>query len=84
MRTVLYTGVTNDIVRRVQEHRSKENKGFTSRYNCYYLMYYEEYSDVRNAIAREKQLKRWHREWKLNLIRGQNPEMKDLAEEWLS
>lgn len=47
-------------------------------------MYYEEYSDVRNAIAREKQLKRWHREWKLNLIRGQNPEMKDLAEEWLS
>ncbi|ANH83784.1 hypothetical protein A8C56_08065 [Niabella ginsenosidivorans] len=82
LRTVLYTGVTNDIVRRMSEHKSGEQKGFTSRYRCYYLVYFEEFSDIRNAIAREKQLKRWHREWKLNLIKTQNPDMKDLSDEW--
>ncbi|MCD2421396.1 GIY-YIG nuclease family protein [Niabella pedocola] len=83
LRTVLYIGVTNDLVRRMQEHKSGDGAGFTARYHCYYLVYYEDFSDIRNAIAREKQLKRWHREWKLNLIREQNPDMKDLSDEWL-
>ncbi len=57
---------------------------FTSKYNCYYLMYFEDYTNVRMAIAREKQLKRWLREWKLDLIRKENPEFKDLASNWYS
>ena len=81
-RNVLYVGMTNDIVGRVEEHRTNCGSVFTSKYKCYYLMYYEDYSDVNNAIAREKQLKNWKREWKLALIREENPFMKDLAANW--
>ncbi len=79
LRTVLYIGVTTNIVRRIGEHKRGEGGVFTSRYKCFYLMYYEEFTDVRNAIAREKQLKRWHRTWKLILIKENNPDMGNLS-----
>ena len=55
---------------------------FTSKYNCHDLVYYEEYNDIRNAIAREKQLKNWKRIWKEDLIKKMNPEMRDISEDW--
>ncbi len=81
-RTTLYIGVTNNIERRVQEHKSGKNEGFTDRYNCVYLVYYEKIQGMMNAIKREKQLKNWQREWKFNLIKDANPELKDLADGW--
>jgi len=77
---VLYIGVTNDLVRRVYEHKNKMIDGFTKKYNLTKLVYYEATTDVRSAIEREKQLKNWHREWKLNLVKEFNPEWKDLGE----
>ena len=79
-RTVFYIGVTNDLVRRILQHRNGESI-FSDKYNCHYLMYFEDYSDVRNAIAREKQLKNWHHDWKVNLIKSMNPEMRDLKDQ---
>jgi len=76
----LYIGVTNDIARRVNEHKSKLNPGFTSRYNIIKLVYVESFSDIRDAIAREKQLKGWRRNKKVSLIESVNPGWKDLAE----
>jgi len=81
-RTVLYIGVTNNVERRVWEHRNGEGGVFTAKYKCHYLVFYEDYADVNNAIAREKQLKNWKREWKLDLIRKDNPGMIDLAKDW--
>ncbi len=82
--TVLYVGVTNDLWRRVKEHKEGKVKGFTARYNLVKLVYYEEYSSVVEAIDREKKLKRWKRDWKEKLIEGMNPEWRDLVEgEWL-
>ncbi len=78
----LYTGVTNSLERRVSEHKQKLVPGFTSKYNITRLVYYEEFSDVRDAIAREKQIKGWLREKKIALIESVNPEWKDLSEEW--
>jgi len=78
---VLYVGVTNDVVRRVAEHKAKINKGFTYKYNCDKLVYYETYDSITAAIAREKQLKNWKREWKDKLINDFNSEWKDLSEE---
>ena len=78
---VLYIGVTNDIIRRVIEHKVKINKGFTYKYNCDKLVYYETFNSITDAITREKQLKNWKREWKNELIIGFNPEWKDLSEE---
>lgn len=75
----LYIGVTGDLYYRVWEHKHDVNEGFTKRYNVHRLVYFEEFEDVGFAIEREKQLKRWHRPWKLNLIRQMNPDMKDLA-----
>ena len=74
-KAVLYTGVTNDLKRRVQQHRQNRGKreSFAGRYYCYKLIYYEMYSDVRDAIAREKAIKNMSREMKENLIRAQNP-----------
>jgi putative endonuclease len=63
------------------QHKNGESS-FTNRYKCHYLMYYEDYSNIINAIAREKQLKKWLREWKIALIRKDNPDMLDLAEGW--
>ncbi len=76
----IYIGVTNDIVRRVYEHRMKAVPGFTSRYNITQLVWFEVYDDPANAIAREKELKKWKRDWKVKLIEAQNPEWKDLYE----
>jgi putative endonuclease len=78
----LYTGVTNDLMRRVYEHKNKFVKGFTGKYNIQFLVYYESTSDIHSAIAREKQLKGWLRSKKIDLIDSTNPEWKDLSEEW--
>lgn len=77
---VLYIGVTNDLIRRIYEHKNKMLKGFTSKYNVEKLVYYECFEDELLAIQREKNLKNWHKEWKENLIRQMNPEWKDLYE----
>ena len=78
----LYTGVTNDLKRRVYEHKSKLVEGFTSKYNINKLVYYDETSDINSAIAREKQIKGWLRRKKIQLIESINPDWKDLSEEW--
>ena len=80
-RTTFYLGVTNNIVRRVGEHKNGKSD-FSKRYNLFELMYYERIDGIGNAIKREKQLKNWHRDWKINLIKEMNPEMKDLSEGW--
>lgn len=78
-RRTLYVGVTNDLERRVYEHREKLYEGFTKRYNVTHLVYFESFTDVRIAIAREKQLKGWSRTKKLALIRSANPDWRDLS-----
>jgi putative endonuclease len=79
--TVLYTGVTNDLSRRVFEHQNKIRGGFTSRYNITKLVYMEEFGEIGDAIAREKQIKAGSRQKKVDLINSINPEWKDLFEE---
>jgi putative endonuclease len=79
-KTVLYVGVTNDLVRRVAEHKAKINKGFTYKYNADKLVYFEQFTLMTDAIAREKQIKNWKREWKDALINTENPQWSDLAE----
>ncbi|MBQ7977544.1 MAG: GIY-YIG nuclease family protein [Clostridia bacterium] len=79
--TVLYIGVTNDIVRRVYEHKNGFVDGFTKRYNLCKLVYYEEYNDVNDALAREKQLKGWKREKKNLLVERLNPNWQDFSTE---
>jgi putative endonuclease len=74
----LYVGVTTDLLRRVFEHREGLTPGFTSKYGVKHLVWYEEYGDINDAIAREKTLKRWRRAWKLALIEAQNPQWLDL------
>jgi putative endonuclease len=78
----LYIGVSNDLVRRVHEHKTKCVKGFTAKYNLTQLVYYEAGSDIREAIAREKQLKGWRRSKKLALINSSNPKWNDLSDAW--
>jgi len=75
---VLYTGVTNDLVRRIYEHRCNLTDGFTKKYHIHKLVYFEDTSNIASAIAREKCLKRWNREWKIKLIEKNNSEWKDL------
>ena len=70
----LYVGVTNDLVRRGYQHRTNAVKGFTSRYQLHLLVWFETYDDVLVAIAREKEIKKWRRDWKINLIERTNPE----------
>ena len=77
----LYIGLTNDLVRRVYEHKNKVHQGFTKRYNVQMLIYNEVFEDIEAAIAREKQLKKWNRQWKLRLIEEYNPKWKDLYNE---
>ncbi len=78
--TVIYIGVTNDLERRVNEHKSEEIKGFTKRYKVNKLVYFEEFTEINEAISREKQLKNWIREKKNRLIETMNPEWSDLTE----
>ena len=78
----LYTGITGSLDARTFQHKEKTFDGFTSKYGVDRLLYYEAYSDVRRAIAREKQIKRRRREKKVALIESMNPEWKDLAAEW--
>ncbi len=78
---VLYVGVTNDLKRRAHEHKKHLVKGFTDKYNCDKLVYYEISGDVNSAITREKQLKKWRRGKKDFLIKTMNPNMRDLYEE---
>ena len=80
-RTSVYTGVTNDLNRRIHEHKAGEIPGFTSKYKCNKLLYYEEHADIREAISREKQIKGWTRSKKEALIATINPEYVDLTAE---
>jgi putative endonuclease len=75
----LYIGVSSDLIARLWQHRSGEAKGFTSRYRIYRLVRFEQFETMTEAIAREKQLKRKHRQWKINQIESENPHWTDLA-----
>ncbi|MBU4311255.1 MAG: GIY-YIG nuclease family protein [Candidatus Omnitrophica bacterium] len=77
----LYIGVTNDLIRRVYEHKQGLVEGFTKKYNVNRLVFFEETNDVESAITREKRLKKWNRKWKIELIEKDNPEWKDLYSE---
>jgi putative endonuclease len=79
----LYVGVTNDLVKRVWEHKNKKVDGFTKKYEVHHLVYFEQHSNPESAIAREKQLKKWNRLWKSRLIEEKNPEWKDLYQDIL-
>ncbi len=80
--TTFYIGVTSDLEKRVWEHKNKIFKSFSSKYNLDKLVYYETTDSIESAILREKQLKRWHRGWKINLIKENNPEFTDLSVGW--
>jgi putative endonuclease len=77
----LYTGVTSDLIKKVYEHKTGLAEGFTRKYNVHYLVYFELHEDMNAAITREKQIKKWNRAWKLELIEKGNPEWKDLYDE---
>lgn len=83
-RTTTYIGVTNDLERRIVEHKSGRGFIFTNKYNLTDLLYYERINGMQNAINREKQLKNWHNEWKWNLIKEKNPSLIDLSKDWFS
>lgn len=79
---VMYIGVTNDLERRVHEHRSKATEGFTQRYNINKLVYFEQTNDINAVILREKEIKKWRREKKDNLVISLNPDWNDLSKGW--
>lgn len=81
-RTTFYIGVTNAIKRRILEHKTGKGSAFTKKYNLIDLVYFEKIEGLQECIQREKQLKNWHRDWKINLIKEDNPEMVDLAADW--
>ena len=81
LNSTFYIGVTNNLYRRVKEHKDKYNKGFTSKYNICKLVYLEMSESIEVAIPREKQLKNWKRQWKIDLIQSVNPSFKDLSPE---
>ena len=76
--TPLYTGVTNNLIKRIYEHKEKLSEGFTKKYRIHQLVYFERHNDIREAILREKQIKKWNRQWKINLIEENNPNWIDL------
>ena len=80
--TSLYIGVTTNLPKRVWEHKNKVVEGFTEKYNVDKLVYFETTDSIESAIKREKQLKNWHREWKINLIKENNPDFRDLSLDW--
>ena len=75
----LYIGVTSDLIKRTYQHKSNAGRGFTKRYNIHMLVYFEIFGEPTSAITREKQLKKWNREWKIQLIENKNPEWADLS-----
>ena len=77
----LYIGVTNDLERRIYEHKNDLLPGFTRKYGVHLLVYYEMFEDINDAIVREKQLKKWNRSWKIRLIEKHNPKWEDLCKE---
>ena len=79
--TTFYIGVIGNLQKRIWEHKNKVVEGFTKKYNVDKLVYYELTENVESALNREKQLKRWHRQWKINLIKKMNPEFNDLSEQ---
>lgn len=78
-RTVLYVGITSDLPKRLYQHHIQPKGSFTSQYNCHILVYFESFGEPRDAITREKQLKGWRREKKLNLIKKINPNLEDIS-----
>jgi len=78
----IYIGVTGDLERRVWQHKNNVSRGFVRRYGCKKLVWFGETSEVQEALREEKRLKRWHRQWKINLIERDNPHWRDLASEW--
>ncbi len=80
---VLYTGVTNDLLRRTYEHKNASNPGFTEKYNVKRLVYYEPFSDIYMAIQREKEIKGWLRKKKIELVETKNRDWKDLSDDWM-
>lgn len=80
--TTLYIGVTGNLKKRIWEHKNKVVEGFAKKYNISKLVYYEITEDVETALNREKQLKNWQRQWKIDLIKTLNPEFNDLSLEW--
>lgn len=81
LNSTFYIGVTNNLIRRIYEHKIKINDGFTSKYNLNKLVYFEITSSIEDALNREKQLKNWKRGWKIDLIKNKNPLFKDLSED---
>jgi putative endonuclease len=81
--TVIYTGMTSNLIKRLYQHKTKRYKGFTSKYNCDKLVYFEVFTDVNQAIDREKQIKAGNRKRKELLIHTENPEWEDLSEGWV-
>ena len=79
---VLYIGLTNELERRLYEHKTKRLKGFTSKYNIDKLMYFEEFETYEEAFTRERRLKKWNRDWKIELIEKENSGWDDLSAEW--
>jgi putative endonuclease len=79
----LYIGVTGDLIKRVYQHKNNLVHGFTKKYNVHMLVYYEQFENIESAFIREKQLKKWNRNWKLELIEKYNPEWRDLFDEIL-
>lgn len=77
--TIFYIGVTNNLKIRIYEHKNKLVEGFTQKYNVWKLVYFEEYNNIHEAITREKQLKNWHKQWKINLIQKSNPPFKEIS-----
>jgi putative endonuclease len=82
IRGTLYIGVTNDLQRRVYEHKMGIKKGFTFKYGVKRLVYFETFQNIEEAIDREKKLKKWNRSWKIELFEKENPGWKDLADDW--
>lgn len=74
----LYTGVTSNIIRRIYEHKNDIIDGFTKKYAVHNLIFFEKYNEIKDAIVREKQIKKWNRNWKIELIEKENPEWNDL------
>jgi putative endonuclease len=78
----IYTGVTNNLIRRIYEHKKELNDSFSKKYKIKNLLYFEETNDINLAINREKQFKNWHRDWKINIIKTKNPYFCDLSKDW--